>query len=188
MARTLGHTDTWVQVSVTAPTGEAGMHGAVEVLDVDTSGDLQIRTKDIRIQQGLGAWGLGTGAGASFRFCDWALRTQATVRTPLARTSEGIRWGWDVDAGVGAVRSVGRVDLGLFADAWTHTPDRFYTDELLTLSANRRHGVGFRPTVSAALSERLRLGAQAQVPAWQWVAGTQLTQGISGAVHATLRV
>lgn len=168
-----------------APTGRYRSDAALSVVGLTTGDDRALRptTYDTQASLGAGIWSAGLGVQLGWRpHPRWHLSSLAEWLEPLSNTSDGIRWGRDVDVQVALTAVVWAETLALMVggDYRWHDQDRVPDPE-----SGRRFDVGGRDELGVAVGLRAELtdswscSARGHIPVWQRVGGVQLVETVS---------
>lgn len=173
-----------VSAGVSLPTGATGGAGAVQTVHVEGSeGGLTVLNTDTRTQPGLGVWALLGNLRVQGDVGPTELLAELGARLPLGASPDDIRWGRDVNLGLGLRHQLGDGPLrvGAALDGWGHSSDATPMADG-SLSTGGRLGLAASALADVAVGERAKCSVRAQLPVVQWVEDTQYVQTLRGAL------
>lgn len=184
------------EAGLVLPTGRYANDAALSLTDVSgvSDGGVDLVTYDTRASLGAGTWSPYADLTAGARVGRWAGAVGVTVQAPLTRTSDDIRWGYDVETRVSGQVGVWRagrfgVTVGAGVDYRRHGRDdvpNLETGE--TEATGGRHDVGARLRVQVDLPGQVWCAAQARLPVWQYAGGVQLMETVSAGATCAVSV
>ena len=168
------------------PTGVYGHDLSTTATEVNggENGTINLTTYDARATLGAGATVLFGGAFLQLSpSSSWRIQASTSLRKPLERTPDGVRWGADFSQTV-QVRSAVTERFGWFGGAnfYLHQKDHFsFLDDqakTVTAKAGSRKDAGALAGIWFRASSSIDCQAQARLPVWQHFDGVQLAENV----------
>lgn len=184
-----------VRASLTAPVGSYALDPAFTLTAVDGGADgaLTVTTYDTRASLGLGAFAITGTAGLSWDVGPLAVLVDVGARQPLHPTVDGIWWGTDGLASLGAAAP-------LFGGEWVaaagvqgqiHGADQLDvlnedTGEPVVRRVGRRMELAATVEIAARVGQRVVCSLSGRVPALQAAQGLQLVSTWSATAQCAM--